>query len=113
MSKNEEIIKGVYDFMIRHRSSGTSTLIKEISEKNDCYVIVGNESETKEFPNSINILNMIKYRCLETKPILIDNYAMIKILDAAATHFDVLNEEINSLRKQIDEIDNKVFGSKK
>ena len=58
MSKNEEIIKSVYDFMIRHRSSGTSTLIKEISEKNDCYVIVGNESETKEFPNSINILNI-------------------------------------------------------
>ena len=51
MTKNEEIIKGVFDFMIRHRSSGTSTLIKEISETNDCYILVGNEMETKQFKN--------------------------------------------------------------
>ena len=113
MSKNEEIIKSVYDFMIRHRSSGTSTLIKEISEKNDCYVIVGNESETKEFPNSINILNMVKYRGLANKPILIDNYALLKILDSAITRFYVLKEENEKLRKQIEEIEEKVFRSKK
>ena len=99
MSKNEEIINSVYDFMIRHRSSGTSTLIKEISEKNDCYVIVGNESETKEFKNSINILNMVKYRGLANKPILIDNYALLKILDSAMTRFNVLYEENEKLKK--------------
>ena len=113
MSKNEEIIKGVFDFMIRHRSSETSTLIKEISEKNDCYILVGNEIETKQFKNSINILNIAKYRDLENKPILVDNYALLKILDSAMTRFYVLYEENEKLRKQIEEIDKKVFGSKK
>ena len=107
MTKNEEIIKSVFDFMIRNRATGTSTLIKEISEKNDCYVLVGNESETKEFKNSINILNISRYRGLANKPILVDNYALIKILDSAKTRFDVLYEENEKLKKILKE--NKLY----
>ena len=54
---------------------------------------------------------MVKYRGLANKPILIDNYALLKILDSAITRFYVLKEENEKLRKQIEEIEEKVFGN--
>ena len=58
-------------------------------------------------------MNIAKYRGLFPKPILVDNYALLKILDSAITRFNVLCEENEKLRKQIEEIEEKVFGSKK
>lgn len=97
-------------FVANQRGSGTTTLIKKIASENDVWVLVYDQKQKKQFGDSAitlgELANMDGYN---SKPILIDNHALLELASTSDEEFkrlDSLIERRNKLIKTIrDEID--------
>jgi len=96
-------LKSVYNFFKINRQSGTTTLLEKIYEKEDVYVLVGDEHQKNIFKTSKdkkhiftlqNLYDKQKVAFLSKKPILIDNYLMLKLLDMSITDNEFLTSEL-------------------
>ena len=96
-------LKNVYDFFTKNRQSGTTTLLEKIYEKEDVYVLVSDEQQKDNFKTSKNKKNIFtlknlydkqKVAALSKKPILIDNYLMLRLLDISISENEYLSSEL-------------------
>jgi hypothetical protein len=96
--KNLDILKNTFDFMSRMRRSGTTTLLRKISDEMEAWVLVPYEEDKKEFFDSALSFEDLNGGCgREPKPILVDNYTMMKLLSMAITEIEVRDAQINDL----------------
>ena len=96
-------LKNVYDFFKKNRQSGTTTLLEKIYDKEDVYVLVSNERQKNNFKTNKNKKNIFtlenlynnqKTIALSKKPILIDNYLMLKLLEMSINENEYLTTEL-------------------
>ena len=74
-------LKALYGFMSSFRQSGTTSLLKEIAETHDVWVIVPRQEDKKEFGDkaiSLEEIDTSKFRSLGKKPILFDNNTVLE-----------------------------------
>ena len=86
-------------FMQEQRRSGTSTLLKKIAKENDVWILVPTEKEKDMFDGKgITFLDIEnnKIKGQKPKPILVDNYTLIKLSEQALLEFSELRNKINS-----------------
>lgn len=87
MSKRSEIFDKVLYFYQHNRKSGTTTYIKEALKQNDAWVLSPNSTSffRESFgKNMVSIGDNIHFRQKNPKPILVDNYTMIKLMGTAS-----------------------------
>lgn len=78
-----------------NRRKGTSTLIKEMAGLNDVWILVATTEQKRDFgENAISLTELENFKGKESKPILVDNYAMLRLSEEAF-------QEINRLKDKI------------
>jgi len=81
---SSKIIDSLVDFLLRFRRSGTTTQLKDMASKYDCWVIVATEEEADKFgKNGLALRNLHLVRGEKPKPVLIDNHVLIQLLTDA------------------------------
>lgn len=76
----KQLMQNLVNFIIKSRASGTTTLIKKISKKNDVWIIVPTwDDKVHTFGNAENVLTLYDLdgrKDIDKKPILFDNYTV-------------------------------------
>ncbi len=105
LMKIRNIINDLYAFMQTIRRSGTTTLLKDIALRNDVYILVPDEESKKEFgDNAITFNELYFYDSLKSKPILLDNYTLIKLTELTNNEFDKLDLKIKNYKDLVESI---------
>jgi len=106
-------LKSIYNFFIENRKNGTTTLLEQIYNKEDIYVLLVNEQQKDDFNTKKSKKNIItlesiydkkNIKSLSKKPILIDNYIMLNLLEMAITENEFLTSELYSYIQIINKI---------
>ncbi len=106
-----KLLKNMFRFLIEQRQSGTTTLLKTIAANNDVWVLVPDQQTKGQFNGSaITLDELDRMGSKSHKPILVDNYTMIKLcelvdveiigLDNAISERENLIEKMEDLIKQ-------------
>lgn len=106
------IIQNLYYFVKNNRRGGTSSLIKKISDENDVWVLVPDKKtgealnlDDKKIVSYDNIDEKLGYH---PKPILVDNYFMISLLDEVGENINKLNKEKNNYKEKLEFVYNEI-----
>jgi hypothetical protein len=107
----KNIIKPLFEFLLRMRRSGTTTLLLKIAKENDVYVLVPSHDmpgyeEVKD--KTVSIQQLETSQGLKGKPILIDNYTLIKYAEWANKQLDNITEEMVNRNKALYHIKNHI-----
>lgn len=88
----------------RCRQSGSTSLLKEIAEKHDCFILVHNEEQKREIgKNAIVIRDVTDAMFMDPKkPILVDNHFMIKLLQEITGDIYEMQKDLFPKRKYSD-----------
>lgn len=93
----KDILRELNHFLFNNRSSGTTTLIKKISDENDVHILVHNEETKQNFgKNAINIQDLYENKGLPPKPILVDNATFIELIKMVVNNISYLEQKIIS-----------------
>lgn len=90
-------LERLFLFFIRSRHSESTSLIKKIAEENDVWVVASNQEQVEKFGDKgVTITDEMSDRLLglESKPILIDNYTMINLLEDSLNRIDSLESQL-------------------
>lgn len=104
-------LRNICQFLFNQRGSGTTTLIKKISDENDVYVLVPNEQIKKVFGKNAISINDIYYNVrLSPKPVLMDNSMLLELVDNSLKEINYLktkvykrNQFIKKIKEDIDQ----------
>lgn len=92
----------IFSFFTSLRRSGTTTLIKNIAAENDVWVLVPNEEMRKEFGDKgITLQELDRMESVKPKPILLDNYTMLKLSELSINEFLKLELSIKKRNRLI------------
>lgn len=99
----------LFSFVTSLRRSGTTSLIKRVAAENDVWVLVPDMLTKQEFGESgITLQDLDKLHGHSQKPILVDNYTLIKLSELTMNEFENLELKIkernNLIRKIRDDI---------
>jgi len=96
------IFADIFQFFASNRRTGSSTLIKEIAEKNDVYILVANMEQEKEFgEKAVSMTNLKSFQHKSAKPVLVDNYTMLKLSEGAHGIINDLSGKIKARDEMI------------
>ena len=102
----KRLLRNVYDFFIRQRQSGTSTLLKKVAAENDVWILVPNEKMKEEFgPQAIDFYDLQEMMGTEKKPILVDNYTMIRLCEEFHLNISELQTSLHEKSLLLDNIE--------
>lgn len=100
----KKLLRNVYDFFIRQRQGGTTTLLKKVAAENDVWILVPNAQMKEEFgPQAIDFYDLAYMMGKDKKPILVDNYTMIRLCEEF--HLNMLELQ-NSIHEKSILLDN-------
>lgn len=103
------VFADIFQFFASNRRTGSSTLIKEIADKNDVYVLVANIDQEKYFgKKGISMTNLKQVQGKQAKPILVDNYTMLQLSQDAYTKINQLSDKIKERDRMILAIKNTI-----
>lgn len=111
----EEDLKILLESLIRLRQSGTTSLLREIAEKNNVHVMIPYHKDIKDVRIKGAIGAFLLDRRLERKPVLFDNHLLIHICEEVVDRIkhlkfdlrkssellELKDDEINKLKRQI------------
>jgi len=100
-------IRKVLKYLDINRHSGTTTLIKEIDEKNDIFVVVPTKEESEAFKNGIcfaDIIHGLSLQGLPKKPILMANHTLMALLSDCISKMEWDEGTIYAYKKALSEI---------
>lgn len=86
----KKLVNHLIRFFALNRGSGTTTLVKKISDENDVFVIVPTAQEAEQFNGKAITFNQLiegKAEGLSKKPILLDNHTLIQLLEEVSIKF--------------------------
>lgn len=103
--KFSDKLRNICQFLFNQRGSGTTTLIKKISDENDVYVLVPNEQIKRMFgKNAISVNDLYSDAGLSPKPILMDNSMLLELVDNSLKEINHLNTKVNRRNQFIKKI---------
>ncbi|NBR14936.1 MAG: hypothetical protein EBU01_10225 [Crocinitomicaceae bacterium] len=101
----KRLLRLVCDFFISQRASGTTTLLKSVAANNDVWVLVPNAEMKSEFGSQgVSFDDLERMQGKAKKPILVDNYTMLKLCD----DFNINITELEQLVKDRDVLINSI-----
>ncbi len=96
------LLSNVFHFFMANRRTGTSTLIKELADKNDVYILVANLEEEKRFgEKAISIGSLRNMEGKIAKPVLVDNFTMIELAEKGCREIEELQKKVKARNKFI------------
>lgn len=102
----KKLLRQVVEFFISQRRSGTTRLIRHTAEHNDVWVLVPNAEMKKEFGDKgVSFDDLERMRGAERKPILVDNYTMLKLCEEFDINIKKLEEAIKERETLINSIE--------
>lgn len=105
----KDLFSGILEFVIRSRRTGTTTLIKKVASENDVWVLVPNSESKEEFGKSgISFSDLSKMGGSNPKPILLDNYTLLRLTELSLEEFARLNSMIERRDRLIRIIQNEI-----
>ena len=91
--------------MLQMRRSGTSTLIERIATENDVYVLVPDAKLGERFGSKALTFDQLgKFGSEKSKPILVDNHALLVLTARAIDGYQQLEEKVYSREALIKDI---------
>jgi hypothetical protein len=100
----KERLEKILDFMILNRRSGTTTFLADATRYDEAFVLTANSHPPSQFERRHHLLIPIDgvewYRGIKPKPILIDNHAMIVILEDAIREIEALEPKAYRKHKE-------------
>ncbi len=101
----KRLLRNICEFFLSQRQSGTTTLLKSVAANNDVWVLVPNAEMKREFgAQGISFDDLERMDRKAKKPILIDNYTMLKVCD----EFKINIKELETLVMDRDKLINSV-----
>lgn len=101
------MLSRVESFLFSMRHSGTTSLLKTIAAENDVWVLVADEEHAREFGDKGISLGQIKMG-LDSKPILFDNYTIMRLTAIGQDEILKLTEEVRHREELIFDIESKI-----
>lgn len=101
MERIENKINELLALYLSNRSSGSTTILKEVAKNNDVAIIVLNEQMAKEFGGKAVSINIAfnKLMGVTKRPIFLDNGTMIELLLNVNSEFRYQKEVIDGLKQ--------------
>ena len=97
--KTIEMLENVRDFVISNRNTGTSTVVLGASMCSGAYVLCTTIYQKKNFmENGISIYREL--HGLAKKPFLIDNLALLEIVNKSIEEIEKLNKIVKNLERK-------------
>ena len=112
-SNIRKLFFNLFSFVTDLRRSGTTTLIKKVASENDVWVLVPNQESKKEFgEGAITFYELDKMKGCEPKPILLDNYTLLKLSELSLNEYERLdfsikerNRLVRNIKREIEEFE--------
>ena len=105
----KRLLRLVCDFFISQRQGGTTTLLKKVAANNDVWVLIPNAEMKSEFGSQgVSFDDLERMQGKAKKPILIDNYTMLKLCDDFNINIKELEHSIKERDVLINSIDHLV-----
>lgn len=102
----KRLLRNIYDFFIRQRQGGTTTLLKKVAAENDVWVLVPNVQMKEEFgPQAIDFYDLQDMMGKDKKPILVDNYTMIRLCEEFSLNMSELQTSLHEKRILLENIE--------
>lgn len=110
----KNMVSGLWKFFASFRGSGTSTLIVDVAKNSDVFVVVVDQDQAKLFiGNGVDKRKILtigditngNYQGLKGKPILVDNFVMLQLLERVDKKFDGDERRIERAETFIKELD--------
>lgn len=117
MSKTKSIFLGLRELLLRSRQSGTTSLLQKIAAKNDVWVLVADEKSGQAFGDKAITLNdlditrgmgRLRIHGVTPKPILVDNYMLIRLSEDSIMQFEDLELMIKNQKDLIKNIKHQI-----
>ena len=107
-------LRRILQFFLSHRRSGTTTLLKEIAGVSDVWVLVPTAEMKKEFGDkAISIDDLDKAMGMSSRPILVDNFTMIRLCEAFDINISKLEFKVKQRELLINSIDHLIDNFKR
>lgn len=96
------LMNNVYFFIDSMRISGTTTLIQKIASENDVWVLVPDSTQKHAFgEKAITFDEISRMGARDKKPILFDNYTLLRLSESVIREFTTLESMIAERDKLI------------